>query len=89
MRLLPSQVGYCISSEARKSGADVGSGVALLSEMTGVSSGLTLSPAQLAGGIPGSDVSRQQIVIARAKMKMPMVITSARHQKTIWRTENR
>src|SRR6059036_123839 len=60
IRLPPSQVGYCTSG-AGSSGVEVGFGV-FCSLMTGVASGLTTSPAQLVGGMPGSDVNRQQVV---------------------------
>ena len=88
IRLLPSQVGYWISSEARNSGVGFGSGVLGSPLMAGVSSGLAASPAQLAGEIPGKEVSRQQTVKDCTKLKSPTALTSARLQKAIWRTGN-
>src|SRR5215212_983493 len=89
IRLPPSQVGYWMSSDARNSGSEVGSGVFRSSRTTGVSSGLTTSPAQLAGGMPCKAVSRQQIVKDRTKMKSPTALTRARLQKRTGRIGNR
>jgi hypothetical protein len=82
-------VGYWISSDANSSGVEVDLGVLVFPATTGVSSGLTVSPAQLAAGIPGSDVSRQQMVNVRTKTKDPVAMTSARPQKTILRIGKR
>src|SRR5687768_6474923 len=70
-RLPPSQVGYCTSADSGGSGTDVEGAVFLSSTMTTVSSGLTGSPTQSAGGIPGNAVRRQQMVKARMKKKRP------------------
>src|SRR5438093_6980778 len=88
MRLPPSQVGYSTSSNVSGSGVNVGAGVFWLLRMTSVSSGLTASPAQLAGAIPGNDVSRQQVVNARTKTKRPTAVASTILQKTILPTKN-
>src|SRR5687767_9779865 len=85
-RLPPSQVGYSMSSDETSSGVDVASGVFCSLPMTGVSSGFTTGPAQLADGTPGSDVNRQQTVKARIDWKSPSALTSATIQKRIQRT---
>src|SRR6478736_1730585 len=56
--------------------------------MTGASIGLIGSPAHSAEGIPGNDVSRQQVVNPRTKTKSPSAPARARLQKAIWRTGN-
>src|SRR5688572_870140 len=88
IRLPPSQVGYSTSSGTGSSGAVVGLGLFCPLSITGVSSGWTVSPAQLAEGTPGSDVSRQQTVNARAKKKSPTPMTNAVPQKPIRRIDN-
>src|SRR5215211_5457211 len=86
MRLPPSQVGYSISSDAKNSGVEVASGVLCLRPMTGVSSGFAEAPSQLDVGIPGRDVSRQQMVNPRTKWYSPNAVTSATPQKRTQRT---
>src|SRR5690349_2625410 len=66
MRLAPSQVGYCTSSDKSGLGVTVGVGLICLSTKTGVPSGLAVPLPQLAGAMPGNDVSRQQRVKLRA-----------------------
>src|SRR5688572_7875247 len=88
MRLPPSQVGYCSSSERGGSGVNVEGAVFRSGTMTRLSSGLTRSPTQSAGGIPGNEVRRQQIVKARTKRKRPAPTTNATPQNTIRRVEN-
>src|SRR5215216_1155232 len=88
IRLLPSQVGYCSSSEPGGSGVKVEGAVFRSGIMTKLSTGFTGSPTQSAGGIPGNEVRRQQIVKARTKKKRPAALTNATPQNTIRRVEN-
>ena len=88
MRLPPSQVGYWTSGTGGSGvGGRFASGVPC-AFTTGVPSGLTAVPEQLASGIPGSDVNRQQAVKLRAKTKSPMEAAKATLQKMIRPTEN-
>ena len=70
------------------SGVAVGSGVFCFSPMTGVLSGVTAGPSQLADGIPGSEVSRQQTVNARADWNNPNAKNRAMLQNRIQRMGN-
>src|SRR5512134_2728062 len=82
MRLLPFQVGYSRSA-ARGSGVNVALGVFVPLPTSGVSSGMAVSPAQLAGGMPGSEVIRQQMVSSRTKTESPMAAARVMLQKII------
>src|SRR5262245_7208992 len=78
--LAPFQVGYVISSSLSASGVEVGN--AFVVTRTGSSTALTCGPAQLVGGIPGRDVSRQQTVRSRTNEKRPTAMTNIIPQKT-------
>ncbi len=88
MRLPPSQVGYSMSSGKEGSGVEVGSGALCCSPITGVLSGFTAGPSQLADGIPGSEVSRQQTVKARTDWNSPNAKNRAMPQSMIQRKGN-
>src|SRR5688572_3445614 len=82
IRLAPSQVGYAISSGTGSSGIEVGAAVPFARTKPGVAEELIGWFVQLAGTVPGRDVSRQQAVKSRTNVKRPAAITRANPQKT-------